>query len=287
MGDFDNIGKLMHLPLANIVPGEQIFESEFVVSAAAEAICQAGGRNWIPVIVKETDDYQYQVVSNHFIYAVAQQANLERVWCIVIDSEPKNIEQAKILAREASPKVNLATASRDTISAALNYLIAEPGSGLKGVDIIKATNRIAEADRKSWSNFNPIINLKCGITKGKLDALAKVFYLSASTPFAPPSKPPQAVSIKRASSAAKSPAPSPKPPEAVSIKRASRDDIFSRLSYLSTNKIGGFEAIEPETTADVIFTASKSKWKSLNPISKLECGIDTAKIKTLKTVFSL
>lgn len=280
MGDFDNIGKLMHLPLANIAPGEQIFESEFVVSAAAEAISQAGGRNWIPVIVKETDDYQYQVVSNHFVYAVAQQANLERVWCIVIEPEAKNIEQAKILAREATPKVNLATASRDTISAALRYLIDEPGSGFKGVDVIKATNKIEEADRKSWSNFNPIINLKCGITKSKLDALAKVFYISPPTLPVPPSKPPEAVR-------AKSPAPLSKPPEAVSIKRASRDDIFSRLSYLAINKIGGFETIEPETTADVIFTASKSKWKSLNPISKLECGIDTAKIKTLKSVFNI
>ena len=265
MGDFDNIGKLMHLPLENIAPEEQVSESEFVVTAAAEAICQAGGRNWIPVIVKETGDYKYQVVSNHFVYAVAQQANLERVWCIVIEPEPQNIEQAKILARESTPKVNLATASRDTISAALRYLIAEPGSVLKGVDVIKATNKIEEADRKSWSNFNPITTLGCGITKSKLDALTKVFYLSAPTP----------------------PAPPPKPPEAVSVKRASRDDIFSRLNYLATNKIGGFETIEPETAADVIFTTSKTKWKSLNPISKLECGIDSAKIKTLKTVFSL
>lgn len=287
MGDFDNIGKLMHLPLTKIESKEQIAESEFVVTAAAEAISQAGGRNWIPVIVKETDDYQYQVVSNHFVYVVAQKASLERVWCIVIEPEAENIEQAKILAREATPKVNLATASRDTISAALKYLIDQPGSVLKGVDVIKATNKIEEADRKSWSNFNPITTLKCGITKGKLDALAKVFYLSAPTPPALPPQQPEAVSIKRASSAPTPPAPPPKPPEAVSIKRASRDDIFSRLSYLATNKIGGFEAIEPETTADVIFTASKSKWKTLNPISKLECGIDTAKIKTLKTVFSL
>ncbi len=265
MGDFDNIGKLMHLPLENIASEEQISESEFVVTAAAEAIRQAGGRNWIPVIVKETGDYQYQVVSNHFVYAVAQQAKLERVWCIVIEPQPQNIEQAKILTREATPKVNLATASRDTISAALKYLIAEPGSALKGVDVIKATNKIEEADRKSWLDFVPIINLKCGITKNKLYALAKVFYLSA--PIAP--------------------VPPPNPPEVVSIKRASRDDVFSRLNYLATNKIGGFEAIEIETASDVIFTASKSKWKSLNPITKLECGIDTAKVKTLKTVFSL
>ncbi len=266
MSDFDNIGKLMHLPLADIEPGDEFSESEFIVTAAAEAVVQAGGRNWVPVIVKEIRDYQYQVVSNHFVYAVAQQADLERVWCIVIAPEPQNIEQAKILARETIPKVNLNTASRETILAALNSLIAEPGSPLKGVKAVVAANRIAEANRESWSNFNPISKLKCGITQGKkLDALAKVFYISP----------------------APKPEPPPLPPEVVSIKRASRDEIFDRLHYLSTHKIGGFEAVEPEKVADAIFTASKGKWKSLNFISKLECGIDTAKAKTLKTVFTL
>lgn len=266
MGDFDNIGKLMHLPLASITPVEQITESEFIINAAAEAVLQAGGRNWIPVIVKETSDYQYQVVSNHFVYAVAQQAELERVWSIVIEPEPQSIEQAKILARESTPKVNLNTASRDTIFAALRYLIAAPMSELKGVDAIVAANRIAAADRKNWTSFNSIATLKCGITKGKkLDALAKVFFLSTAS----------------------QPVATPEPPEVIGIKRASRDEIFSRISYLTTYKIGGFETVDPEKAADVIFTASKGKWKSLNPISKLECGIDTAKLKTLKTVLSL
>lgn len=266
MSKYDDIGKLMHLPLADIEPGELCSESEFIVTAAAEAVLQAGGHNWIPVIVKETGDYQYQVVSNSFIYAVAQQAELERVWCIIIEPESKNIEQAKILAREVIPKVNLSIASRDTILAALRYLVAEPGSALKGLDVIVAANRISAANRETWSNFNPVTSLKCSITKGKkLDALAKVFYLSPPAQLAPP----------------------PPPPEAVSVKRASRDEIFDRLNYLSTNKIGGFEKIDAEKTADAIFNANKGKWKSLTPIAKLECDIDTAKMKIFKTLFRL
>jgi hypothetical protein len=266
MGNFDNIGKLMHLPLENIASGEPIAESEFIVSAAAEAIIQSGGRNWIPVIVQETSDYNYQVVSNQFVYVAAQQAHLERIWCIVIDSEPKNIEQAKILAREVTPKVNLNTASRDTILAALRYLVAEPGSALKELNVIAATNKIEAADRKSWSNFNPVISLRCGITKGKkLNSLAKVFYVLPPEPLAPAQP----------------------LPEVISVKRASREEILSRLCYFKNNKLDGFEAVDTEKAADAIFTASKSKWKSLNPITKLECGIDSAKIKTLKKVFSL
>jgi hypothetical protein len=265
MSNFDNIGKLMHLPLASIEPAGEFSESEFLVTVAAESVVQSGGRNWVPLIVKEIADYQYQVVSNYLVYAVAQKADLERVWCIVIDPEGKNIEQAKILARETLPKVNLNTASRETILAALNSLMAEPGSPLKGVKTVVAANRIAEANREGWSDFSLIPNLKCGITKGKkLDALAQVFYIS---PAVKPEPPPA--------------------PEVVSIKRASRDEIFERLNYLSAHKIGGFESVEPEKAADAIFTASKGKWKSLNPISKLEGGIDTAKIKTLKTVFTL
>ncbi|MBW4648321.1 MAG: Rho termination factor [Kastovskya adunca ATA6-11-RM4] len=265
MGDFDNLGNLMHLPLEDIEPGEDYSGSEFIVDAAAKAVLQSGGRNWIPVIVKETGDYQYQVVSNHFVYAVAQQAELERVWCIVIDPEPQNIEQAKILAQEVSPKVNLNTASRDTILSALRYLVSEPTSPLKGLDVLKATNRIAETDRETWKNFNAIPSLKCGIIKGKkLDALKQVFF------FSPTPK------LK-----------TPPPPATISVKRASREEIFERLNYLSTYKIGDFEAINPDKVADAIFTASKGKWRSLNPITKLECGIDTAKIKSLKTVLTL
>lgn len=266
MSDFDNIGKLMHLPLADIETAEKFSESEFIISAAAESVKESGGRNWIPLIVQEIGDYKYQVVSNYLIYAVAQKADLKRVWCIVIEPDNNSIQQAKILAKEATPKVNLCTAPKETILAAMKYLINEPGSTLKTLDAVKVTNLIAAtANRENWSSFNPIITLKCGITKPKLNALEKVFYLSPPKPATPP----------------------PPLPESISIKRASRDEIFSRIEYLSTNKIGGFEAIDSDKAADIIFSASKGKWKSLTPVSTLECGIDKVKIKTLKTVFTL
>lgn len=263
---FDDVGKLMHLPLVDINYEQQLSESDFIISAAAEMLSETGGRNWVPLIVKETGDYQYEVVCNHFIYAVAQKAALERVWCIVIEKNEKCIEQAKILAREKVPKINLSTASTENILAALKYLIAEPGSPLKGVDAVVAANKIAAASRENWLDFNPITVLKCGITKGKkLDVLSQVFFLL-------PPKP----SI-----------PTPPAPEAISIKRASRDEIFERLNYLFNYNIGGFEKVNADMAADVIFTASKGKWKSLNPIAKLDCGIESGQIKTLKKVFSL
>ena len=260
MSNSENIGKLMHLNLSKIESPEPCSESEFIIAGAAEAVLQAGNRNWIPIIVKETGDYQYQVVSNHFVYAVAQQAKLDLVWCIVIDPKPSNIEQAKILAREANPTVNLSTASKDTIIAVLKYLVKE--HNWKNVKPVETANKIVDSNREQWSDFTPLTKLQCGLTKARLDFIAKVFTISP-------------------------PPPPPPPPQAVSVKRASRDEIFDRLNYLLTNKIGGFETIDPEKTADAIFTANKGKWKTLSPISKLECGIDTAKMKIIKTVFSL
>jgi hypothetical protein len=260
MSNSENIGKLMHLKLSKIESAEPCSESEFIIAGAAEAVLQAGNRNWIPIIVKETGDYQYQVVSNHFVYAVAQQAKLDLVWCIVIDPKPSNIEQAKILAREEIPTVNLSTASKDTIIAVLKYLVKE--HKWKNVEPVETATKIVDSNREQWSDFTPLTKLQCGLTKARLDFIGKVFSISP-------------------------PPPPPPPPEAVSVKRASRDEIFHRLNYLSTNKIGGFDKIDAEKTADAIFTANKGKWKSLTPISKLECGIDTAQMKIIKTLFSL
>lgn len=263
MGKYDTIGQLMHLPLECITVEEEFFESEFVINASAEAVLATNGHNWIPAIVKETGDYQYQVVANHFIYAVAEQAALERVWCIIIEPEDKAIEQAKILAKEKIPKISVSTASGDSILSALRHLTLEPGNPLKGVDIVVAANRIEESNRSKWTDLSPITKLKCGITKGKkLDALSKVFFVDT-------------------------PLPLPPAPETVSVKKASREELFIRLSYLSEHNIGGFEKLNPDQVTDAIFTAAKTKWKSLTPITKLDCGIDTTKVKVLKTVFSL
>ncbi|WP_013321688.1 hypothetical protein [Gloeothece verrucosa] len=270
MSDFDNIGKLMYLPVEDIEPAnDECYASEFIIQGAVEAVLKEEGRNWLPLIVKEIAEYQYQVVSNPLIYVVAKKLVLERVWCIVIEAKQESIEQVKILNGEMPPKVNLNTASGETIQAALKYLQEQPNSELKALKILIASEKIASSPtRAKWKTFNEIPKLKCGITQGKkLDSLKQVFFLEPvpSEPEIPP----------------------PHPPEIISIKRASREEIFERLNYLSTYKIDGFEKINADKIADIIFTESKSKWKSLNPITSLNCGIGKAKIPTLKKVFKL
>ncbi|MBE9158067.1 Rho termination factor N-terminal domain-containing protein [Nodosilinea sp. LEGE 06152] len=179
MSNFSDVGNLMYLYLDNIDPGSGTGTPEFLIHAAAHLLNQKGGRNWNPVIVKEVSEDKYEVIGNTFIYAVAEAAGLEKVWCIIADDSDDAAELSKVLAGEEIPKVNLSKASRDEIMSALQYLIEQPGSSLKAVKLPVATNRIDESPRQYWKNLNEITKLKCGITKGKkLDALKQVFYLT-------------------------------------------------------------------------------------------------------------
>ena len=179
MSSLSNIGNLMRLYLDNIDSSISNDTPEFLIKASARLLKEKGDRNWIPLLVKETGKDKYEVIANSFIYAVAKEAGLDRIWCIIADDSDDTAEITKVLAQEKTPKINLCTASRDEIVAALQYLIEQPGSALKTVKIAVATNRIDEAPRQYWQNFDPIIKLKCGITKGaKLEALKQVFYLT-------------------------------------------------------------------------------------------------------------
>jgi hypothetical protein len=179
MSNLSDVGNLMHLYLDEIEPSQGTTAPEFLIRAAAHLLNQKGERNWVPVIVKEIGEDQYEVIGNSFIYAVAEQAGLERVWCIVADDSQETAEISRILSGEQIPKINLSKASRDEIVAAMEYLIEQPGSSLKGVKSSVAANRIDEAPRQYWKSLSEVTKLKCGITKGKkLDALKEIFYLT-------------------------------------------------------------------------------------------------------------
>ena len=179
MASLSDIGNLMHIYLDEIEPGEATEMPDFLIQASAQVLNQKCDRNWVPIIVKETGEDQYQVIGNSFVYAVAEEAGLERVWCVIADDSDEAAEVARVLSGEEVPRINLSKASHDEITAALQYLIELPGSDLKKVKLATATNRIDEASRQYWKTLDPIASLKCGITRGKkLDALKSVFYLT-------------------------------------------------------------------------------------------------------------
>jgi hypothetical protein len=174
-----DVGQLLNIYMDEIVPKEGMTFSAFTIQTAAKLLQPKDQRNWVPLIVKQIQPKQYQVTGNSLVYAVADIAGLERVWCVVTDSTKESEEIAQVLSGEAVPRINLSTASHDDINLAFQHLLAMPTSPLKGIKLQVVVSRIDEAPRQYWKDLTPITTLKCGITKGKkLDALAQVFYLT-------------------------------------------------------------------------------------------------------------
>ncbi|MBD2112031.1 MULTISPECIES: transcription termination factor rho family protein [Cyanophyceae] len=173
-----DVGNLMCLPFDEIEPGEPTEAHEYLIQSAASQLGPEG-RNWVPLVVKELAPDQYQVIGNSFVYAVAAEAGLEEVWCIIADDAPETVAITQALAQETLPKTNLSTASREEISAALDYLMSQPSTPLKGVSHASLVARLDAAPRQYWKNLQPITKLGCRITAGKkLKTLEQVFYLT-------------------------------------------------------------------------------------------------------------
>ena len=174
--------QLMHLWLHEITVSDPTDAPQFVLDVVSQALSVSGGKNWIPVIVKEVSKGEYVVVANSFIYAAAENAGLEKVWCVIVDNEENAEYLTKVLAREIVPKLDLDNASYEQIQGALEYVSEKPNSALKGIKLLVAVNRIAESPRQNWKSLDELTKLKCGITKGKkLDALKEVFTLNVKS----------------------------------------------------------------------------------------------------------
>lgn len=179
MKALSDVGQLLYLYLDEILPDENVQFPEFIIQASAKLLQNNSQRNWVPLIVKQVQSKQYQAIGNSLVYAVAEAAGLERVWCIIADDSQEAEEISHILSGEKTPKINLSEASHDEIYAALQYLLSLPNTPLKGIKLPVAVSRIDDAPRKYWKDFSPIINLKCGFSKGKkLDVLKDIFYLT-------------------------------------------------------------------------------------------------------------
>lgn len=179
--NISDTGSLMCLPIEALSVNDETLAHEYLVDAAAKLLGPTE-RNWLPLIVVETTPDEYEVIGNLFVYAVAQEAGLEEVWCVIADDSPANRQSAQALSQDSVPKTNLSTASRDEIAMALDFLLGQPKTPLKGISVTVATNRIESAPRRYWNSLDPITKLGCKIGKGaKLKALEQIFYLTPET----------------------------------------------------------------------------------------------------------
>jgi len=255
------IGALLYLYRDEIEPLFPIEAHQFLIAEAAKAINQAEGRNWIPVIVRQTGADNFQAIANIFVLAAAQEAGLDKVWCVIADDSEQTEKSAQLLSQEIAPKINLATASREEIKLALDYLINRSIRPLSGVTLATALDKIDKAPRQFWKEeLKEVTTLKCGITAAKLKIFKEVFY---STPAPPPPPPPQ-----------------------VNLATARRDEIRVGLKYLINRPANPLKDINLDDALDKLDNPYRQYWKEqLKEVTALGCGITTAKLKIFKEIF--
>jgi len=170
------------------------------------------------------------------------------------------IQKSQLLSQELTPKVDLATATRDEMKLALDYLINRSINPLVGVRLATALDKIDGVSRQSWKeNLKEVVALKCGITTGKkLDIFKEVFYITPQLP--------------------------PPPPPPVNLATATKDDIYVGLNYLINRSDNPLVGVTLTTAVDKIDNPYRQYWKQdLKEVTALRCGITAAKMKIFYT----
>ncbi len=256
------IGALLHLYIDEIEPLFPTEAHQFLIAGAAKAINDAGDRNWMPIIVKQTGAENFQAIANIFVLATAQEAGLDKVWCIVADESNAVQECSQLLSQETTPKINLATATRDEIKLGLDYLINRSNNPLPSVKLSTVLDKIDKPERKYWGEaLKEITSLKCGITAGKkLNIFKEIFY---SIPEIYPQ-------IER-----------------INLTTATREEIKLGLEHLINRPNSPLNKIILENALDKIDKSDRKYWgESLKEIPNLKCGITAGKkLNTFKEVF--
>lgn len=82
-----DIGSLKYTYLDEIDVKPQKVNSKKVAEAAKRF--KEEGRNWEPVILKETGPDRYEIIGNAHLYEAAKQAGFERLWTVIGDNNTK------------------------------------------------------------------------------------------------------------------------------------------------------------------------------------------------------
>jgi len=261
MSIFDGIGTIREFYLDQLEYSNTINEPDFLVNAAAQVLKKYGGKNWVPIIIKDIGDDKYEVIGNSFVYAVAKAAKLEKILSIVIESTDEAEEISKILSKEVPPKINLSTANKDEIKAKFEYLKSQSNSPLSKIQpnsIENIANKIVKSNRQYWTDLTPLGNLGTNnLVKENLEFISKGFYL---TPIEPP-----------------------EPPK-INLSIANRDQIMEGLEFLKEERKLNIDVLDASTKLE---QAEKKYWIDYKGVLDLKIKIKDDKLDDFKSVFSL
>jgi hypothetical protein len=173
MQEFSDIGSYTRVPCKLIKLRDDEEKSHPAVIEAIAETLKKSGRNYLPLIIEEIDEDEYEVLFNAHVLEAARRAEFDFVWCILADDERR--KQIEIEAKQRFD-IDILVASEDAISGMLSY-VKEINPGFKQVDPPQAAKAIVENRRNSWKSLNPITELRCKIGKKKLPILSRYFHI--------------------------------------------------------------------------------------------------------------
>ena len=173
MEDFSSIGAYLRLPRKQIRLRKNEAKTHIaVVSAIAERL-KSNKRNFLPLIVEQIDEDEYEVLFNSHVLEAAQKAELDFVWCILADEARR--KQIEVEAKQRF-EIKILTASERTIVEMLDY-VKSVNPNFRQVDVTQAAKAIVQNRKPNWKSFRPITKLRCKIGEKKLVTLKSYFSL--------------------------------------------------------------------------------------------------------------
>ncbi len=159
------LGKILCLPLFQIAGNQEIHPA--LVKNLAKQI-QKNERNYLPVIVKLLGEDSYEAIYNIQILEAARKAEVDFVWCIVVDDEI--LDQIKVESGEII-RLSVLTASEQDIKEVLEY-IKEQKYGVRTMNPeIAARAIVKQRDKTNLKSLNFLTKERCGIGKATLEKI--------------------------------------------------------------------------------------------------------------------
>ena len=159
------LGRILRIP-CQFIKGESDAHPALVKNLAKQM--KNTGQNLLPVIVKFLEEDNYEAIQNTQILEAVRQANLDFVWCIVVNEQMLTqilVESGEII------RVPILTASEEDITEVLEYIKTQK-SGVDKMDPQKAAKAIVEQRAKTKiTSHNFLTKQRCGIGRATISKI--------------------------------------------------------------------------------------------------------------------
>ncbi len=166
------LGKVIRLPLFEVQGNQEVHPA--LLKNLAKQI-KRNEQNFLPVIVKLLGEDSYEAIYNVQILEAARKAEVDFVWCIVVDDEI--LDQIKVESGEII-RLPVLTASQQDIKEVLEY-IQEEKSGVRTMNPEIAARAIVEQREKTnIKSLNFLTKKRCGIGTKTLEKIKPYLVLN-------------------------------------------------------------------------------------------------------------